>query len=226
MTGISNITKFSALDYPDSLATIIWFAGCNMRCSYCYNPDIVFSKGHLTENDVFSFLKTRIGKLEGVVLSGGECTLYKDIEKFCREIKAMGFKIKIDTNGTRPNIIENLINKNLIDYIALDYKAPKYKYKEITKNNDFELFSKTLNFLIKNKFNFEVRTTVHTLLLSENDIEAIITDLESRKYHGTYFLQNFLNDTKTIGNIENQLFKIDLKRRSNLFKIEFRNFNI
>ncbi|MDR0762368.1 MAG: radical SAM protein, partial [Campylobacteraceae bacterium] len=96
---IFDITPFTMLDYPEHLSCIVWFAGCNMRCSYCYNPHIVLGEGNIGIDELLNFLRTRAGRLEGVVLSGGECTLYPELPKLCREIKELGFKIKLDTNG-------------------------------------------------------------------------------------------------------------------------------
>ena len=191
--SVYDITKFTTLDYKDHLACIIWFTKCNMRCSYCYNSQIVHGEGILNNKEIFTFLRSRIGKLDGVVLSGGECTLNPGIVEFCKNIKEMGFKIKIDTNGLNPDTIQKLVNSNLVDYIALDYKAPEDKFKAITKSNSIEKFYKTLNFLIDKNFSFEVRTTVHSKLLNENDINLIIHDLHKREYKGTYYLQNYLH---------------------------------
>ncbi len=198
---VYDLTPFSHLDFPNHLSCIVWMVSCNMRCDYCYNKDIVFSKeGKFSFDEVFSFLKKRVGLLDAVVLSGGEATLHK-LVPICKEIKKLGFKIKLDTNGTNPNQIKELIELNLLDYIALDYKAPQSKFQEITHSNQFDLFSKSLNFLIESDMEFEVRTTVHNDLLNENDINTIIGDLLKRGYNKNYYLQEYLNTDKNIGNI-------------------------
>ena len=117
---IYSITKFTTLDFPNHLASIFWFAKCNMACPYCYNPQIVREAGTLSEEEALNFLKTRQGRLEGVVLSGGECTLYPRLEQFCEAIKALGYKIKIDTNGSNPDCLKALISKSLIVAISED----------------------------------------------------------------------------------------------------------
>ncbi|MGE3613975.1 MAG: anaerobic ribonucleoside-triphosphate reductase activating protein, partial [Sulfurimonas sp.] len=125
---IYDLTTFTHVDYPDHLSCIVWFSGCNMRCDYCYNKDIVFAKdGKYSYDDILDFLKTRVGLLEAVVLSGGEATSH-ELLPFCREIKKLGFKIKLDTNGTNFSTIKELLDANLLDYVALDYKAPKDKF--------------------------------------------------------------------------------------------------
>lgn len=191
--AIDSLTRFTTLDYPDHLACVAWFAGCNMRCSYCYNEPIVHSKGKVTNKEFLDFLQSRRNLLDGVVLSGGECTLYDDIIELCEEIKELGYKIKVDTNGLKPDVIKELIDFALVDYIALDYKAPAHKFNTITKAPSSEGFFKTLDLLIDKKFPFEVRTTVHTDLLNEEDINAIIDDLAKRKYPNTYYLQSYLH---------------------------------
>ena len=219
---VYDITKFTHLDFPDHLACIIWFAGCNMRCDYCYNKEIVFAKnGHYTLSDAINFLKTRVGLLDGVVLSGGEATDH-DLVALCKEIKNLGFKIKLDTNGTNFQTLQILCNLELIDYIALDYKAPRYKFGQITKSSKFEEFCKTLDYLLASSIKFEVRTTVHTDLLDEKDINFIINDLLIRGYDHKYYLQNFLDTGENIGDLKTSLKKLDRSLLSNDLEIVFR----
>ncbi|TET88098.1 MAG: anaerobic ribonucleoside-triphosphate reductase activating protein [Sulfurovum sp.] len=219
---IYDITPFTALDYPDHLATIFWFAKCNMRCVYCYNKDIVFGEGKISEEEALAFLDSRVGLLEGVVLSGGEATLYGDLVEFCKKIKQKEFKIKLDTNGLNPEMIRVLVENRLVDYIALDYKAPKEKYYEITKDKHFDSFSKTLNFLIQKQFPFEVRTTVHSDLLRVEEINRIIKDLLKRGYSGTYYLQPFVFTENTIGKVKEEKNPFDVSQLSHELKVVWR----
>lgn len=219
---IYDLTTFTHLDYPDHLSCIVWFSGCNMRCDYCYNRDIVFAKeSKYSYNDIFDFLKTRVGLLEAVVLSGGEATSHK-LTLFCQKIKELGFKIKLDTNGTNFEQTKELLDLNLLDYVALDYKAPKEKFTQITHSNKFEEFSKTLDYLIKTEMTFEARTTLHTDLLNEDDINTIIQDLSERGYVKNYYIQEFLDTGVTIGNIANPKNKINKALLQNNLKIVFR----
>jgi len=226
---VYDLTPFTHLDFPDHLACIVWLAGCDLRCDYCYNKDIVFAKnGKMTFNDVLNFLNTRQNLLDGVVISGGEATLHNLIP-FCQEIKSKGFKIKLDTNGINFQHIKELVDLKLIDYIALDYKAPKYKFNTITHAtvNKFDTFEQTLNYLIKSNFNFEIRTTVHADLLDEKDINTILNDLKDKKYKGNYFLQNYLDTQDNIGDIKNSTKKFDLEKiqdNNDKIKIQFRNY--
>ena len=222
--NIYAITKFTTLDFQNHLSAIIWFAGCNMRCNYCYNKDIVLRKGKIKQEEVLDFLKSRVGMLDGVVLSGGEATLYKDIVKLSKKIKNLGYDIKLDTNGTNPTIIKRLIKNNLLDFIALDYKANKSNYFSITKNSDFEKFNETLTYLIEIDFAFEVRTTYHSSLMSENNINEIIKDLVSKGYKNRFYLQNFLYTGEHIGDINEQDHLLDRTKILNIIDIEYRNF--
>lgn len=207
--SIYDFTPFTHLDYPKHLACIVWFSGCNMRCPYCYNRDIVFAKnGKYSPNDILVFLKKRQGLLDGVVLSGGEASM-QDLLPFAKAIKDLGFKIKLDTNGTNPKLVETLINLKLLDYVALDYKAPKDKFKSITLSNKFDEFSQTLTSLLNSNFEFEVRTTLHLDLLSEEDINTIATDLLHRGYTKPYYIQLFRDTGSNIGSIGQSIKKLD-----------------
>ena len=194
-----------------------------MRCPYCYNADIVHGEGKYSNSELLDFLRTRVNRLDGVVLSGGECTLCSNIIELCEEIKELGFKIKVDTNGLNPDVIKELIELSLIDYVALDYKAPPKKFKEITKNSSIEKFYTTLDMLIDKQFPFETRTTVHTNLLNEDDINEIINDLTQRKYSGTYYLQNYLHVEDTMEKLPEYSRALNLSLLEKNIPIEMRN---
>lgn len=223
---IYDLTPFTLLDYPDNVSAIVWFTGCNFRCDYCYNPDIVFSKeDRITEEQVLDFLKKRVGLLDGVVFCGGEPTFYKNLENFVKKVKNLGFKIKLDTNGTNPDVVQILLEEKIIDYVALDYKAPEYKFKEITKTNTFDRFGKTLEILINSNINFEVRTTVHSDLITEEDVNEIILDLYNRGFRKVYYIQNYIH-TPNIGNLGKPSKNFDItKIKKDLINIKFRNFD-
>lgn len=206
---IYDITPFSLLDYPDITSCIIWFAGCNMRCSYCYNPDIVFGKGKTTLADALAFIQSRKGLLDGVVLSGGECTMHKEIVPFAKAIKDTGMLVKIDTNGSHPQRMLELVQQNLINYISLDFKAMYHQFEAITQSSFYHEFEETLALLQKSSIPFEVRTTIHSALFSAHELTAMANHLASLGYRGKYYLQNFMNDTKTIGDIRQRHKRID-----------------
>ncbi|WP_122893069.1 anaerobic ribonucleoside-triphosphate reductase activating protein [Arcobacter peruensis] len=220
---VYNLTKFTTTDYVGHLSCVIWFIKCNFRCEYCYNDDLVYSKtGNYTLDECLEFLKTRVGLLDAVVLSGGEASIHNLVD-FCIELKKLGFKIKLDTNGTNPKQIKKLISLNLIDYMAIDFKATKEKFYEITKTNMYDEYIKTITYLIKINFDFEIRTTVHSQLLNSYDINEMISVLENIGYKNTYYLQNFLQTPTNIGDIkEESIFnKDDIK--SNTLNITWRN---
>ncbi|HSD14933.1 MAG TPA: anaerobic ribonucleoside-triphosphate reductase activating protein [Flavobacterium sp.] len=221
--AIFSITPFSLLDYPHKSACILWFTGCNMRCLYCYNPEIVLGKGKISFDEALTFLATRKKLLDAVVLSGGECTMHKNLIRFAREIKAMGFDVKIDTNGSNPSVLEELIVNNLVDYVALDFKATEMKFREVTQANLFLAFETSLHLLLQNKIHFEVRTTFHSDLIDELELHAMVCYLENKKYSGNYYVQHFVNNVETIGDlprssreIENGFFSTEM------IKVNFR----
>jgi pyruvate formate lyase activating enzyme len=222
--AIYNITPFTLLDFPDKIACIIWFAGCNMNCKYCYNIDIVNGKGKMTYDEVIRFLDTRKDLLDGVVLSGGECMIHSGLENFMLQIKERNMQIKIDTNGSHPKVLKNLMNRNLVDYVALDFKGLVEDFYHITQSHFFRAFEETLELLIDSTLSFEVRTTVHSNLIGNQQLEKMKLYLESKKYRGKYYLQAFLNDVPTLGNMENDYQHLNLHNLSSkLLDVVVRN---
>lgn len=213
-TPIYSVTPFTLLDYPHKSACILWFAGCNMRCLYCYNPEIVLGKGSFSFEKILSFLHSRKNLLDAVVFSGGECLLHKNIIPLISEVKKMGFLVKIDTNGSSPNVIKQLINKSIIDYIALDYKAPKAKFQNITQSDVYNSFEETLDLILKAEIPFEVRTTYHSNLLTDEDLREMIDFLESKNYVGNYYIQYFKNNVETLSKLERSTNRIDCEKLS------------
>lgn len=201
MLPLYDITRFTLLDYPDIPAAIFWFAGCNLRCTYCYNPDIVFGQGKLSEEEALAFLSSRRGLLEGVVLSGGECTLYPNLIPFCRSIKALGFKIKLDTNAMRPDVIRALIGEKLIDYAALDYKAPASKMADICGGGSEKRFWESFAILQESTVAYEVRTTWHSDLLEAKELIEMAKKLKAAGYAAPYYVQLFRNGVETLGKV-------------------------
>ncbi len=199
---IFNVSPFTLLDYPNKTACILWFAGCNMRCQYCYNPEIVLGKGKISYEQVLKFLGTRINLLDGVVLSGGECLSHRGIKNFAKEIKAMGFLVKVDTNGSHPLVLQDLLQKQLVDYVSLDFKGSKRNFGEITESTFFENTIQAAKVLVGSKIDFEIRTTLHSVLFMEKDVQEILNILESIGYQGNYYLQKYRDDKSTLRNLE------------------------
>jgi pyruvate formate lyase activating enzyme len=232
MGQIYDITPFTLLDYPNELACIVWISGCNLRCVYCHNPDIVLCRGTKEESELLSFLESRRGKLTAVVFSGGEATFYPGLGDLARKIKDMGFKIKLDTNGSNPEVLRKLVSDNLIDSVALDYKAPPYLLEKVSGTGSFEkAFSESLALLIgeskAGRVALEVRTTVSPEVMSEGDIGWIINDLDARGYRDTYWIQNVVaSGEATLGKVAEAKRQIEqemLPTPKN-FTLGFRNF--
>ncbi|HNQ91489.1 MAG TPA: anaerobic ribonucleoside-triphosphate reductase activating protein [Alphaproteobacteria bacterium] len=227
---VYSLTPFTMLDFPQKTACVVWFAGCNMRCAYCHNPEIVTGAGAKTTEDILDFLDTRRGLLDGVVISGGEATCYKELPAFLKQIKQKNFDVKLDSNGTNPAMIRDLFENNLVDYLALDYKASPCRFKNVTGTGRrmWDRFKETLGFLCKyQQGKFEIRTTIHTGLMGEGDIAQIISDLEEKQYQGTYYLQNYRHhDNGTLGHLPDQNNTIDIAAipSPQNFTLEFRNF--
>lgn len=190
------VQKFSLLDFPDKISAIVFTKGCNFHCGYCHNPELfeLNSPEKWNKNSIIEFLKTRVGKLDGVVVTGGEPTIYDDLVQFIKEIKNLNLLVKLDTNGTNPNMLDKLIKNNLIDYIAMDIKAPLDKYSFITNSKiDTQLIQSSIDILKKSSVPFEFRTTVVKSQLSYDDFEKIGKLIQTNnKYFNGYYLQKFI----------------------------------
>lgn len=198
---IGGIQKTSLLDYPKNVSAIVWTAGCNFHCPFCYNKDLVDGNVKLiSEEEIFSFLEKRKGIIDGLVISGGEPLMQKDIVDFTTRVKKLGYLIKIDTNGMYPEKLKELIDKKLVDYIAMDIKAPKQKYIQIInasgilKSNIVKNIEKSIDILKKSNIDYEFRTTVVPGLHGKKDILKIVDWIKPAK---KYYLQNFKGE-KTI----------------------------
>ncbi len=202
-----SITPFTMLDFPGEAACIAWFSGCNLRCLYCHNPDIVHGTGHLTREDFENFLKSRKGLLTGVVLSGGEATLAPDLAAYAQMARRHGFKIKLDTNGTRPSSIAALVDEGLVDSVALDFKCWKDQVESLLgRKHYWEPLQQSLAFLIaaqkERRVILEVRTTFHADLMPKSALDNIVALLDEMGFQGTYAVQNIASHGEmTLGGI-------------------------
>jgi pyruvate formate lyase activating enzyme len=174
---IGAIQKFSFIDYPGKICAIVFTQGCNFRCPYCHNPELVLPECYsscISEKEVLLFLERRRGKLEAVTVSGGEPTLQPDLVYFIERVKEFGYAVKLDTNGTRPGVVRDLITRKLIDYIAMDVKAPLDKYPSVVCApvciEDVELSIRTI---LQSGIEYEFRTTVAKPLLNKDDFRKI-----------------------------------------------------
>ncbi|MCM8900108.1 anaerobic ribonucleoside-triphosphate reductase activating protein [Caldicoprobacter algeriensis] len=188
---IAGIQKNSFVDYPGNIAAVVFTPGCNLNCYFCHNRHIINPENidvTYDINDVMRFLDARRSFLDGVVISGGEPTFQPDLEEFIVKIKGLGYLVKLDTNGTRPSVLEKLINKNLVDYIAMDIKAPFEKYNEICGVEvDITSIQQSIEIIMNAGCDYEFRTTF-VPNLNKDDILEIARTIRGAK---RYVLQQF-----------------------------------
>jgi pyruvate formate lyase activating enzyme len=175
---IGGLQKVSLIDYPGQISAVLFTQGCNFRCSYCHNPELVDPAQYgetLPEKEVLAFLDRRRGKLDAVVLSGGEPTLQSDLLSFADRIREYGYLIKLDTNGARPDVLRKLIDAGLADYIAMDIKGPPEKYRCITKSDiQLETIKQSIELIMTSGIQYEFRTTVVKSMLQDGDLAGIV----------------------------------------------------
>jgi pyruvate formate lyase activating enzyme len=186
--------KTSFIDYPGKISTVIFFSGCNFRCRFCHNPDLVFNRPKLkkiTEEEIINFLNKRKKIIEAVVVSGGEPTLMKNLDVFLAKIKALGYLIKLDTNGTNPEAIKSLLAKKLIDYLAMDIKGPLEKYSLITQRSfDINKIKESVKIIMQSGLPYEFRSTILPLVHQE---KVILAMAEAIKDAEVFYLQKFVS---------------------------------
>ncbi len=170
--NIGGFQKNSLIDFPGVIACVVFTPGCNFICPYCHNPDLAAgpvtgagsdpgsSQGSYTEEDIISFLEKRKGLIQGVAITGGEPTLQKDLVEFIKRVREMGYKVKLDSNGTRPRILETLLDQGLVDYLAMDIKTDLAHYPLIMKNKDqVDRIRESIGLIMKKAKEYEFRTT-------------------------------------------------------------------
>jgi len=191
--------KFSLIDYPGKIAAVIFTQGCNFRCPYCQNPELVVPELYsecIPETDVMAFLYKRREQLEGVVVTGGEPTIHKDLPEFIKKIRELGFAVKLDTNGSNPDVLEALLAEKLIDYIAMDIKAPMCKYQDACGVKiDTEKVKRSVEVILKSPVEYEFRTTLVKPLCVAEDLPAIREAIDGAR---RYTLQNFVRSGKVL----------------------------
>lgn len=196
---ISGITKLTLLDFPEKTACIIFTAGCNFRCGYCHNPEFVLlerlkeiEKGFIPETVIFNFLKRRQGMLQGVVITGGEPTLQPDLSDFIRKVRSLGYAVKLDTNGNRPEVLRALLEEGLLDYVAMDFKTDFVFYPELSgKGADPRAVKESFELLREGSVPYEFRTT----LVQEIHTDAVLREMRQQLIGvKRYYLQPFRSD--------------------------------
>ncbi len=217
---IGGLHKLSLIDYPGKLSAVIFLEGCNFKCPFCHNPDLVLCKNTLIDkNEVLAFLKKRIGMLDGVVITGGEPTTQSDLVDFIKEIKVLGFSVKLDTNGSNPEVIKDLLNCKLLDYIAMDIKAPFEQY-DVGFNIDINQIKESIKIIKESGLDYEFRTTIEPRLNKE-DILKIAKQLGGAK---RFVIQEFQSHIPLLNkNLEGKkgLNSTELKQLSEEIKLFF-----
>ncbi len=194
---IAGLQKTTLIDYPGKIACVVFLAGCNFRCPWCYSAELVLplkiaKQPRMAEKDFLDFLRDRKGKLDGVVICGGEPTINKDLTQFVQKIKNLGFFVKLDTNGSNPGMLKDLVDQKLIDYVAMDIKiSPENPvYQNLMQEGiTMDKIKQSVEFLKRGSIDFEFRTTVVNTVHNKEDF------LEIAKWIGgenvKYYLQNF-----------------------------------
>lgn len=190
---LAGLQKLTLLDYPEHVACTVFTAGCNLRCPFCHNSDLVLPSRRperLDEADFFAFLKKRRGILEGVCVTGGEPLLQRDIRSFLRAIKDLGYAVKLDTNGTFPDLLEELTAEGLVDFVAMDIKNSPARYAETCGLDAMDLapIRRSAEFLLSDAVDYEFRTTVTAQLHDEGSFADIALWLHGAKQ---FAIQNF-----------------------------------
>ncbi len=213
---ILGMEKLSLVDFDNHISATLFTGGCNFRCPYCHNAPLVLDPSHqgvVGEEVIFDYLKKRRGVLQGVVITGGEPTLMPDLRDFILKIRELGYEIKLDSNGTRPDVLASLIDEKIIDYLAMDIKNSKKRYAETVDIAGFDLtpVEESVSLLKKGAIPYEFRTTLVKEFIGAEDIAQIADWLEGAE---RYFLQHF----KDSGNcIRGDLHEID-EKKANEFK--------
>ncbi len=208
---IHGFQKMTLLDYPGRVACTIFTAACNFRCPFCHNAGLVTdisAAERVDEAEIFAYLKKRQGILDGVCITGGEPTLQKDLPDFIRTVRALGYAVKLDTNGSNPILLRDLIDQGLLDYVAMDIKNTKQKYAATIGVPDYDLspVEQSVSLLLSGRVDYEFRTTVVSEYHTPEDIAGIASWIAGAR---RYFLQPFVDSGNLIGSSDGQLHTPD-----------------
>lgn len=206
---ISGLQKMTLLDYPGKVACTVFLQGCNFRCPFCHNSDLLGGTGpeEIGVDTLLAFLKKRVGLLDAVCVTGGEPTLQKDLPELLEQIKALGYLIKLDTNGTQPKVVKDLVARGLIDYVAMDIKNSPDRYADTVGVSHMNLapLEETMQFLMTGRLDYEFRTTVVAQMHDEESMEAMgkwLQRLSPARKPGKLFLQVYMDrDTVLMGGL-------------------------
>ena len=225
---ISGFQKLTLLDFPDKVSCIIFTQGCNFKCSYCQNSVLIPHKcdEQIEEEKILEYLKKRKNILDGIVISGGEPTVQKDLYEFIKKIKSMGFLVKLDTNGSNPTLLKKLIDENLLDYVAMDIKNIFNKYKIVAKTCvNIDNIKESIKILCKSNIDYEFRTTIIKNIHSIEDILEICSYFNPKE---KIYIQNFeqsenVIDKKLMSFSQEELIEIEKQIKERYPNVIVRN---
>ena len=227
---LKGLQKLTLLDFPGKMAATVFVGGCNFRCPFCHNASLVIGKRlketpSLPEDEFFSFLERRKNVLEGVCVSGGEPTIYRDLIPFLYNIKELGYLIKLDTNGYRPAVLREAVDSGLVDYVAMDIKNSKESYAKTVGLEKFDIkpIEESVDFLMSGNVDFEFRTTLVRQLHTERDIYSIATWLRGDE---KYFLQSFIDSGDLLSGGLSGYDKNETELLLKLIKVHVKNAQI
>ena len=215
------LQKLTLLDFPGQVACTLFTNGCNMRCPFCHNASLVIRANEqiaYSNEEILAFLKKRVGVLDGVAITGGEPTLVQGLADFMAQIRELGYKIKLDTNGTRPSTLIKIIEDGLADYIAMDIKNCKEKYGVTVgfdEAYDIAPIEESIKYLMQGHVDFEFRTTVSKTFHTENDIVKIGEWMQGDE---KFFLQQFKDSGDTVGGYVEGYGEDEMRKLLDLFR--------
>jgi pyruvate formate lyase activating enzyme len=203
---ISGFQKTTLIDYPGKIAAIIFTQGCNFRCGYCHNPELIpinNKQESISETEVFLYLQKRKSILDGVVITGGEPTVQSDLMELIKGVKKVGLLVKLDTNGSNPKLLKELINKKLVDFVAMDIKGKLQDYEQICGFKNTKLIQESIKIILESDVEYEFRTTILPKHHSKNDFDNIGNLLKGAQNYAiqgfrskTTYLKEFMNESK------------------------------
>lgn len=222
---ISGFEKMTLTDYPGSVAAIVFTQGCNFKCPFCHNSDLIYFKnGVIDENEVLDYLGKRKKMLDGVVITGGEPTMQKDLIGFLNKVRDLGLKVKLDTNGAKPEILQKIIDLNLVDYIAMDIKSSQNNYSEVSGVKvDINKIRESISIIKKSKLDFEFRTTV---VKNYHNYESLLEICEYVGKDVKYYLQNFENSSRVLNSTLESFSKDELLKMCAKINGKFPNVKV
>lgn len=223
---ICGYEKFSMVDYEGKIACTVFTGGCNFRCPFCHNAPLVVGGNRqvVDESEVFDYLAKRKGLVDAVVVSGGEPTLQPDLEDFIRKVKDMGYLVKLDTNGTNPDVIEHLISEGLLDYIAMDVKNSSKKYPlTVDKQVDMRTIEKSISIIKNSGVAYEFRTTLIREFHTEDDIAKIADMIDGAEH---YYMQKYNDNDGCISHGYSAFDKSEVEYFKALFDGKVKNVDV